>query len=409
MRSITSTTLLNWLIILYAFSIPVSLDLIRILAPLILLVWIAEGRMREKFNAIKKEPLFKAFGLLIVVLLVALLWTDPENIKFGFKYITRYWYILPMFAIFTSLKRSYLSHVISAFLAGVFISVVVSYLIYFQIVPFEHYQVEGASPFMHHTLYSIFLVFSTGILLKQTLDSATFTQKILYGILFLLFSINLFINIGRAGHLLYFIIVPLVLFSHYRLTLKSVTFTLLSILVISYLAFTQSSNFKKKIEQTYTNLNHISYDTSLGARIGLNIVAKDIVAEHPLFGVGTGDYLHEKAKIVDSRYPDRKYVRYLVHYHNQYAEFAVIAGIFALLAYLLILIQTGRISITSPSLRTLKYILIVTFAMASLIDAMFHLNRPLSLFALFTGLLLAYSKYEEKERKESDHNSALSC
>jgi O-antigen ligase len=390
---------LNWLIVLYAFSIPVSLDLLRILAPLILLVWIMEGGIKEKFKAIKREALFRAFGLLILVLLVALFWTDPDNLKFGFKYITRYWYILPMFAIFTSLKRSYIPHVIYAFLAGMFVSVVTSYLIYFQIIPFEPFKIEGASPFMHHTLYSIFLAFSIGIILKQTLASTMLTHKILYGFLFLFFSINLFINIGRAGHLLYFMIVPLVLISHYKVTPKSVILTLLSILLISYLAYTQSINFRKKIEQTYANLNHISYDTSLGARIGLNIVAKDIIRKHPLLGVGTGDYLSEKAHIVDKRYPDRKYVRYLVHYHNQYAELAVIAGILGFLSYILILVGVWRIKVSMPSLRTLKYILLVTFITASLIDAMFHLNRPLSLFALFAGLLLAHSRHKEQEKE----------
>jgi len=394
MRSITSTTLLNYLILFYAFSIPVSLDLLRILAPLIMVVWIFEGNMREKLLMVKNEPIFKAFGFFILVMFLALLWTEPENLKFGFKYITRFWYILPIFALFTSLKEKYIPYTLTAFLAGMTVSVIASYLIYFQIIPFEPFRIEGASPFMHHTLYSIFLAFSIGILLKQALSALSLTHKIGYSILFLLFTINLFINIGRAGHLLFFMIIPLVLISHYKVTVKSVTLTLFSILLVSYLAFTQSTIFKKKIEQTYTNLNHISYSTSLGARIGLNIVAKDIITENPLLGVGTGDYLQEKEKIVDSRYPDRKYVRYLVHYHNQYAEFAVIAGVFGFLSYLLILLYTGRIKVHNDTFRTIKYILILTFVMTSMIDAMFHLNRPLSLFALFAGILLAQSRSE---------------
>jgi len=399
MRLITTTALLNYLIIGYAFSIPVSLDLLRIFAPLIIIVWLFEGNMRDKFSSIAKEPLFKAIGLLILILLVSLMWTDPENLKFGIRYITRYWYILPMLALFTSLKKTYIPYTIFAFLAGMFLSVIVSYLIYFQIIPFEHYKIEGASPFMHHTLYSIFLVFSIGILLKYLLSSVTTAHRIIYGILFLLFTINLFINIGRAGHLLFFIIIPLVLISHYKVTVKSVTLTLFSIFLVLYLAFTQSPNFKKKIDQTYTNLSHISYSTSLGARIGLNIVAKDIIAKHPLLGVGAGDYLSEKNKMVDTQYPDRKYVRFLVHYHNQYAEFTVIAGIFGLFAYLLILFRLIQIKIENHSLRTVKYIFILIFIMASLIDAMFHLNRPLSLFALFVGILLAQSRFENLKKQ----------
>jgi len=392
MKSINSTLLLNYFTILYAFSISVSLDLIRIFAPLILLVWLIEGNMRTKLSLIKRKKTFHAIGLLILILLLSLLWTDPENLKFGIKYITRYWYILPVFAIFTSLDRSYIPHVISAFLTGIFISVIVSFLIYFQIIPFETFKVEGASPFMHHTLYSIFLSFSIGILLKLFLVSGKLPQKYLYGILFFLFTINLFINIGRAGQLLFFLIIPAVLLSHYKTTAKSIGLVLLSIIAFAYLSFTFSPTFKQKMALTYHNLSHISYNTSLGARVGLNIVAKDIITEHPILGVGAGDYLSEKQKIIDERYPERQYVRYLVHYHNQYAEFAVIAGIFALLAYFYLWIEVSRISIKDKTLCTVKYIFILTFMTTSLIDAMFHLSRPLSFFALFLGLLLAYQR-----------------
>ncbi len=398
MRKVDTSTLLNYLILLYAFSIPVSLDLMRIFAPLIIIVWFFEGDIKRKFTTIKKEPLFKAIGLLILMLTLSLLWTDPENLKFGFKYITRFWYILPMFAIFTSLKKAFIPHVISSFLAGMFISVITSYLIYFQIIPFEKFASEGASPFMHHTLFSIFLAFSIGILLNLGLNTHKLSLKLLYFTLFVLFTVNLFLNIGRAGHLLFFMIIPLVLIGHYKVTLKSVTLTLILVAGVSYLAFTQSSNFREKIELTYKNLNHISYNTSLGARVGLNIVAKDIIMEHPILGVGAGDYLTEKKKMIDTKYPDRQYVRFLVHYHNQYAEFTVIAGIFGLIFYLFIWLQVGRLKINDRIFRLLKYTFILTFVIASFIDAMFHLNRPLSLFALFAGLLLAQMKYEKEAR-----------
>jgi len=398
MHKIDTSSLLNYLILLYALVIPVSLDLMRIFAPLILLVWMIEGAIKQKIVLIRNEPVFKAIGLLILTLLLSLFWTEPENLKFGLKYITRYWYILPAFAIFTSLKRSYIPYVIYAFLSGMFISVTISYLTYFHIIPFENFYTEGASPLMHHTLYSIFLAFSIGILLNLGLDTRRSTHRLLYAALFLFFTINLFLNIGRAGHLLFFMILPFVLIGHYRVSVKSVTLTLLLIIGISCLAFTQSDIFRNKIEQTYQNLTQISYNTSLGARIGLNIVARDIVMEHPLLGVGAGDYLSEKRKIINERYPQRQYVRFLVHYHNQYAAFSVIAGIFGLLAYLLILLEIGRIPIEDRNLRIIKYLFLFTFVLASLIDAMFHLNRPLSLFALFLGLLLVQSRGQKKGR-----------
>jgi O-antigen ligase len=164
-----------------------------------------------------------------------------------------------------------------------------------------------------------------------------------------------------------------------------------------YLAFIFSPNFKTRMLQTYTNINNLSYSTSIGARIGLNIVAKDIFLENPIIGVGVGDYLSKKDKMVQQKYPDRKKVKELVHYHNQFAEFAVIAGILGLLAYLLIFISLIRTKIIDIRMNTIKYILVSTIAIASLSDAMFHLNRPLSLFALFAGLILAQYRSEKQE------------
>jgi len=125
--------------------------------------------------------------------------------------------------------------------------------------------------------------------------------------------------------------------------------------------WTLNPQFKNKMELTQKNLSHVNYTTSLGARIGLNIVAKDIVLQHPLLGVGVGDYLSEKAKIIDKKYPERAYVRFLVHYHNQYAEFAVIAGILGLLAYIALFVALGRLKLQTDAAKTLQYLLLATF------------------------------------------------
>lgn len=396
-RSLNYTKLLQILFVAYAFVIPFSLEMIRIIVPLIMLVWFREGNLKQKFSLIKKEPFFITFGGFLLILTLSLLWTSPENLKFGIKYITRYWYLLPMFALFTSLKKTFVKPLLFAFLAGIFVSVTASYCIYFHLIPFEKYISEGASPFMHHTLYSLFLSLAIAILTDWLLTVQNLKHRIAYGALWILFTINLFINIGRAGQLLFFVLLMIVLIRHYKVTLFSVITTLVLLGGIFVAAFTLSPQFKHKMELTQKNLSHINYNTSLGARIGLDIVAKDIVNQHPLFGVGIGDYLSEKVKMVDEKYPKRVYVRFLVHYHNQYAEFAVIAGILGLFSYILLLFSIGRQPIRDNHIQTLKYLFLTLFMLSSLIDAMFHLSRPLSLFALFVGIVLAQHRIETEK------------
>jgi len=393
-NTIKRANLLNYFIVLYAFFIPLSLDLIRILAILIIILWFIQGGLKSKITLIKKEPFFLSIGILLLVLLISLLWTEPDNLKFGIKYITRYWYILPMFVIYTSIDKKFIPITLSVFLTGMLISELVSYGIFFEFITIGGLSHKDPSPFMHHTLYSVFLVFSAGILLNRMLTSEYIKHKIVYTIFFTTITANLFINSGRTGQFLFLFILASVLVGHYKITFKSVFTTLSLVLIIPYLAFTFSPNFKARMIQTYDNINNVSYSTSIGSRIGLNIVAKDIFLENPIIGVGAGDYLSKKDEIVQQKYPDRKNVKVLVHYHNQFAEFAVIAGIFGLFSYIFIFISLIRTKITDMRMNTIKYILVSSIVISSLSDAMFHLNRPLSLFALFAGLILAYKRFE---------------
>ncbi len=404
--SIENTKIINYLIILYALVIPLSLDILRATAILMIIFWIREKEFSKKFIYIKKQPLFIAFFFLIFILLVSLLWTDYENLLIGVKYITRYWYLLPMFVISTSIDKKFIPITLSAFLTGMLISELVSYCIFFELITIEGLSHKDPSPFMQHTLYSVFLAFSAGILLNRMLTSEYAKHKILYMVFFTTITANLFINSGRTGHFLFLFVLVSVLVGHYKITLKSVVFTLSLLLVLPYLAFTFSPNFKERTLLTYDDIKNLSYSSSFGARIGLDIVAKDIFLENPITGVGAGDYLSKKDEIVQQKYPDRKRVKNMVHYHNQFAEFTVIAGIFGLLSYIFIFISLIRTKITNIRINTIKYILVSSIVIASLSDAMFHLNQPLSLFALFAGLIVAQNRYERQNTISVDSHPA---
>ncbi len=402
-KSIKDPNILNYIIVLYAFFIPLSLDLIRILAPLIIILWFVQGGIRSKIALIKKEPFFLSIGILLLILLISLLWTDIDNIKFGIKYIKRYWYLLPMFVIYTSLDKKFIPITLSAFLAGMFISELVSYSVFFEFIKLEGINHWSPSPFMQYTLYSVFLVLTTGIVLNRMLTSESIKLKIMYGIFFIATIVNLFINPGRTGQFLFMFVLIAVLIGYYKVTLKSLLLTLSLLLIIPYLAFTYSPIFKQRMIYTYKNVTNLSSETSIGVRMALNIVAKDIFLENPIIGVGVGDYLTKKNEILSQRYPNKILAKELVHYHNQYSEFAVIAGLLGLLSYIFILISLLKTKITDRRIHTVKYILVTTIALSSLTDAMFHLNQPLSLFALFAGLLLAQSRYEQFEVKHISH------
>ena len=397
---INTYDILNKLILLYAFFIPLSLDMMRTFAiSIIILGFVYIKNNKTLLSSLKSEQTIKAFGTLIFILLLSLIWTHIDNLRFGFKYITRYWYILPMFIIFVTIKKDYIYKAISAFLAGMMLSELLSYGVFFEIIHIPHVSHKDPSVFMHHTLYSLFLSFTVGILVDRILSSESLKHKLIYIFFSLTITANLFINAGRTGQVIFIFVLISVLLSKSYFNYKTILSTIFISGAIFYTAFLYSPNFQHRMKQTIHSIKHISYNTPIGSRIGLNMVAKDIFIQNPILGVGAGDYLTKKAQIVDTKYKklDMKYVKSLVHYHNQYAEFSVIAGIFGLLAYLFIWFSISRIKIKDPHMKTIKYILLVSLMLSSLTDAMFHLNRPLSLFALFVGLLLAQKRYEQQE------------
>jgi len=390
----------NKLILLYAFFIPLSLDIMRILAISIILVGLLQIKNNKRYLqdiidiALKIKIVF-----LLSILLLSLLWTDFTNIQIGFKYITRYWYILPLFFIFININRDYIPKIISSFLLGMMISELLSYSVFFELIHIPHISHTDPSVFMHHTLYSVFLAFTVGILIDRILTTdTTLKQKLIYIFFSLTITANLFINAGRTGQVIFIFILISVLISKSLLNLKTILSTISIAGFIFYISYSYSPNFQYRFKQTIENINHISYDTPIGSRIGLNIVAKDIILENPILGVGVGDYLSKKVETIDKKYTAKmQYVKSLEHYHNQYAEFMVIGGILGLIAYLSMWWSIAKISIKNKHIKTIKFILIVSFLLASLTDAFFHLNRPLSLFALFVGLILAQNRYEEQK------------
>jgi O-antigen ligase len=243
----------------------------------------------------------------------------------------------------------------------------------------------------------MFLVVTAGILLDRFFLSQEIKYKLIYGMFFIMVTVNLFINAGRTGQVAFFATMLSIILIHYKVSIKMFFTTSVLFISILFLAFTFSPVFKQRLDQTTNSLSQPNnYCTSLGSRIGMGIIAIDIIKEHPLLGVGVGDYREAKSDMIDAHYPTMKCLKPLVHYHNQYLEFLVIMGVTGLIIYLSIYLFLARTTIKNEEIRSLKYIIIITTMLSSLTDAMFHLKTPLGLFALFSAIILAQSYFENK-------------
>lgn len=387
---------INYLILIYAFFLPLSLDALRIVALIIILFWITD---RERFSTPIPKTL-KIFIFFIFFSSISYIWSDT-TFQEVFKYIKRYWYFLPSFLIFKYIKKEYIQYSISTFLIAMFITEAVSYSVYFQfIAPIGFATVGDPSPFMQRTMYSVFLAITTIFLLGRFLYTNNLKFKIIYLIFFLSVSINLFINSGRTGQIAFFGALIVLFIYKYKLTIKTILLSLISIFFVSYSAYYLSPNFKNRmhhIEQDINKINNNNFNSSIGIRVGFWIITKEMFLESPILGVGTANHLVKMKEIVDNKLPYLNTNKHYVHFHNQYWEILVQLGIIGLFLFLYFLYSIIKINIINHEIQLLKIGLISVFSLGLFTDNLLWLNMTIMLFSFVVGLLLAQYKYENSK------------
>ncbi|NQY54358.1 MAG: hypothetical protein HRT42_12395 [Campylobacteraceae bacterium] len=155
--SFDKNKVLNYLFVLYSFCIPLSRAGIVLLAVLITFFWIIEGNFKNKIRDVISSKFLMMGIILCLYLMMGVFWAD--NNDYTFNHFKRLWYYIPMFTLFTSLKKEYIVYIISAFVSAMMISEVISYGIFFELWTTKHGTPSDPTPFMNHLEYSLFLAF----------------------------------------------------------------------------------------------------------------------------------------------------------------------------------------------------------------------------------------------------------
>jgi len=212
---------INYLMIIFAFVFPISIAGVNILLGIMIFLWIIEGNFKEKFNKLLHCKFF--WGILIIIFgLLFSVFISKSTINgylissgikneydFIFRYIIFYSFLFVIFI--TSISNKFLKNILSAFVLGMLFSEIMSYLIYFDLLPLNKLRHMGLiykkaynfnpSPFMNHIFYSIFLSVTILILIDKIFIEKNKFLKFFIGIFILTATANLFINGGRTGQL----------------------------------------------------------------------------------------------------------------------------------------------------------------------------------------------------------------
>jgi O-antigen ligase len=106
----------------------------------------------------------------------------------------------------------------------------------------------------------------------------------------------MFITGGRAGQVMFFAMLVVIVFQYFPKNAFKATLVSLFVLLISFSTFyTNSKIFSDRVDIAVTELSDYKNHTksSTGLRISAAINSWDIIKENPIIGVGTGDYKNE--------------------------------------------------------------------------------------------------------------------
>ncbi len=392
---------INYLILIYAAVLSFPVQIKRIIVIAMILLWLSDrGTYKFKVGDPKNLKIFITFIAFILFMLSSYLWSDAGFVEV-LNHIKRYWYFIPIYIIYKYIKKEYILYAINSFLLGMLVSETLSYGNFFGIwkIGLHMASTKDPSVFIQHTLYGIFLSICSIILFANILYTKEFRVRLFYGLFFISATTNLMINSGRTGYIVFFIVFFIIISYINKLNIKIVILTFFAILLTIFMAYKFSSNFHTRVNLVKNDITQIvknkNYNTSVGARIGLAIIAKDIFVNHPILGAGAANNLNlKKEYIKKQKLKNFELVERLVHFHNSFLEILTQFGLVGLSIFIYLLYLVSQIKVKDKIMNIIKIATISVFVLGSLADMLFYLNATMSLFALMIGLVLAQNRYE---------------
>ena len=387
----------QYLLIALAFLMPLTVSGANSIIVIICFLWLFSGDYKAKYNHIMSSKLMIASIVFYCLHIVGMIWT--EDLQWGLHILHKMWYFLLLFPIlFNIVQRNYIKYYLNAFLLAIVLTEIVSYLVWFQIIPeFKNASVANPTPFMSHISYNpilaiaIYLVYHD-ICFKTTLSGLKF---FIYSFFAISMTINMFITGGRAGQVMFFAMLIILVFQFFKNDrIKSLFTVLILIPLIFFTAYQSSPQFQKRVDTAANEI--IDYgnvlDGSVGQRITFAVNSWDVIKKNPIIGVGTGDFPSEYEKINQINTPDNVTA---TNPHNMFILIATQLGLIGLVSMLSIFYYQIKLSFYASNrlIKDLGIALPLMFLVIMWSDSYLLGHFTTLVFVFFSSFL--YKDFEE--------------
>lgn len=367
-------------IILSCFFIPLSTSLMGATATLATVFWLLSGNIFS-LPRLMKNNLSVSLAIALFLLLIVAVVYSPAPLNDALASLKKYRELV-YFAMVVSLFRDNEGAAMLAedsFVAGCVVLLLISYGIFFSIIPSERF---GHSV-VYHITHSLFMAVLAFWCLQRIFESRQYVY--LWLGLFLLTTINLFyIAPGRTGMLIYIALIILTLCQ--RFSWKKSLAAMFLVSSAMSVAFFTSSNFSSRVNEAVGEMRSYQAEssrTSLGMRFDWYRNSIDLIKQKPFFGHGTGSFRTVQEDLIkdgDTQSTDNP--------HNEYLLLAVQTGLVGMFLFIALFFAQVIVSIKlQPPKRYLLQGVVVAMSVGCLMNSFLFDSHPGHFYAIISAIL----------------------
>lgn len=394
----------GWLFACLFFLIPIQIAPAYVISAIILLLWLFEGGLKEKWLELKSNPVFWLFQAYFWFFVLSLLWT--ENLDEGLRMVRRNILFLLSPVFMTIAQRLNPGRCMAFFLSSVGMCVVLAYYNWLRL-HFLHGFPPGlmvskstgdTAPFVDRIMYSPILAFAGYLVAEMAIQARGRLLKMSACMLFFAaIAGNLIFSDGRAGQVSFVGLMILLTCRHLkRSPMKAMAAALLITAAFAALAYMGNASFRYRADLALYELMHYREmagqsrinHSSTGLRLTFWSNSLQIFLENPIAGVGAGDFSSSYAEVNRKNTPA---VVATINPHNQYLFVMTTTGIFGGVLLLAMYLPPGLWRSDASEWGHAKSGLSVLFILISLFESYVWRSNTCLMFVLLSSMLYCRS------------------
>ena len=403
-------------LLLLAIVIPLNRRLFPPIFATYVLLCVLEGDFRNRWRTIRKRgllPFLIACAVMYAVYLVALIWSN--NYPFAYRDLLLksplLLFPLCLFAsdslLFTNRRLFNLAY---AFLTGCLLYAL--YVLYVWVCKvgidgiWSSFHISGSGWVAHHSYISMCYLLAIAIVLFILIEkNPPMWVKLLLVLAAWIFIFQVIVLASRTAWivsalllLVSFVYLVIQTFRGRLKPLLLVVFVLLSLITVFFVRSVPSAN--NRCLQTFQRVKEARDLRTADIRWYIWESSLDVIEEHPIWGVGTGDVrdsLTEKQR--EAGIPS-------FNSHNQFLNTWVAVGIFGLLAFVVLLLMSLWRSFRYKSLLYFVFLLIIIGN--CLTESILEKQMGLVFFVYFDSYLYAFVSVRNEKRGDASETAVLS-